>query len=149
MFLTREKTITRKLEEIVLAKRLEHELTKVRILELYLNIVELGPVVYGIGSGAQYYFDKPASDLPPRECAFLAAMLPGPGVAFNPYKHLAKVLKRSDQILRLLRDKGVLSGAEYRQAMAEVPNINGMQKKVDQSFAGKVQNFFRQIFKMF
>lgn len=149
LFLTREKTVTRKLKEIALAKRMEDKLTKGRILELYLNVVELGPMVHGIGHGAQYYFDKPASALTPRECAFLAAMLPGPQVAFNPYRHLSKVLKRSDMILRLLRDKGVLTGEEYRVAMAEVPNIGGMQKKVDQSFSAKVQRFFKNAFKFF
>ena len=149
LFLTREKTLTRKFEEIVLAKRMEHALTKGRILELYLGIVELGPMVYGVGHGAQYYFGKPASDLTPRECAFLAAMLPGPQVAFNPYRHLSRVLKRSDMILGMLRDKGVLNGDEYRQAMAETPNINGMQKKVDRSFSAKVQSFFKDAFKWF
>jgi len=99
LFLTREKTLTRKLEEIILAKRMEHELSKGRILELYLGVVELGPMVYGIGHASKYYFDKRASDLTPRECAFLAAMLPGPQVVYNPYKHLSRVLKRSDMIL--------------------------------------------------
>lgn len=133
IFLTREKTITRKFKEIILAKRMEQELTKGRIIELYLNVIELGPMVYGIGHGAQYYFGKPATELSPRESAFLAAMLPGPRVAYNPYKNLGKVLRRSDMILRLLRGKGVLSEEEYRQALAEVPNIGGLQKKVDES----------------
>jgi monofunctional biosynthetic peptidoglycan transglycosylase len=149
LFLSREKTITRKIEEIYLAKRMEQELTKGRILELYLNIVELGPMVYGIGHGAHYYFDKPASSLTPRECAFLAAMLPGPQKVYNPYRHLDRVLKRSDMVLRLLRDKGVLTAAEYNQALAETPNISGMQKKVDKSFTGKVRSFFRNLFGSF
>jgi len=146
LFLSREKSVTRKIEEIYLAKRMEQELTKGRILELYLNIVELGPMVYGIGHGARYYFSKPASSLTPRECAFLAAMLPGPQKVYNPYRHLDRVLKRSDMVLRLLREKGVLTDAEYRQALAETPNIGGMQKKVDKSFAGKVRSFFRNLF---
>ncbi|HEY6871998.1 MAG TPA: biosynthetic peptidoglycan transglycosylase [Geobacteraceae bacterium] len=133
LFLTREKTLTRKVKEIVLAKRMEEFLTKGRIIELYLNVIELGPMVYGIGHGAQYYFGKPAGALTPRECAFLAAMLPGPRVAYNPYKNLSRVLRRSDMILRLLRGKGVLTEEEYRLALAEVPNVGGMQKKVDDS----------------
>lgn len=149
LFLSREKTVTRKIEEIYLAKRMEQELTKGRILELYLNIVELGPMVYGIGHGARYYFNKPASALTPRECSFLAAMLPGPQKVYNPYRHLDQVLKRSDMLLRLLREKGVLTDAEYRHAMAETPDINGMQKKVDQSFSGKVKRFFRNLFGIF
>lgn len=149
LFLSRDKTITRKIEELYLAKRLEQELTKGRIIELYLNIVELGPMVYGIGHGARYYFDKPASTLTPRESAFLAAMLPGPQKLYNPYRHLDRVLKRSDTILGLLRQKGVLSEAEYRQALAEIPNISGMQRKVDQSFTAKAKRFFRGLFGFF
>ncbi len=149
LFLSREKTLTRKFEEIYLAKRMEQELTKGRILELYLNIVELGPMVYGIGHGARYYFDKPADALTPRECAFLAAMLPGPQKVYNPYRHLDRVLKRSDMILGQLRQKGVLTEAEYRQALAETPDISGMQRKVDKSFSGKVQKFFKNLFGFF
>lgn len=135
LFLSREKTVTRKLKEIYLAWRMEQELSKGRIIELYLNVVELGPMVYGIGNGAHYYFGKPASALTPRESAFLAAMLPGPRLAYNPYKNLGKVLRRSDMILRLLRQKGVLSEDEYRAALAQQPNIAGMQRKVDKSIA--------------
>jgi monofunctional glycosyltransferase len=149
LFLSREKTVKRKIEEIYLAKRMEHVLTKGRIIELYLNIVELGPMVYGIGHGARYYFDRPASELTPRQCAFLAAMLPGPQKVYNPYRHLERVLKRSDMILGELRRKGVLTEAEYRRALAETPDIGGMQKKVDQSFAGKVRKLFKNLFDIF
>ncbi len=132
LFLSREKSITRKLKEVYLAYRMEQELTKGRIIEFYLNVVELGPMVYGIGHGAQYYFGKPAAALTPRECAFLAAMLPGPRLAYNPYKNLGKVLKRSDMILRLLRQRGVLGETEYQAALAQSPNISRMQQKVDE-----------------
>lgn len=131
VFLSREKTITRKLKEVYLAWRMEQELTKGRILELYLNVVELGPMVYGIGHGSQYYFGKPASAMTPRECAFLAAMLPGPRVAYNPYRNLGKVLSRSNMILRKLRSKGVISSDELQVALATSPNIAGLQRKVD------------------
>ncbi len=133
LFLSREKTIRRKIKEVILARRMEENLTKGRILELYLNVVELGPMVYGVGHGARYYFGKPASALTPRECAFLAAMLPGPRVAYNPYRNLNKVVRRSDMILKLLRRKGVLSAGEYRLALAQEPNIAGLQRKVDES----------------
>jgi len=131
LFLSREKTITRKLKEVYLAWRMEQELTKGRILELYLNVVELGPMVYGIGHGSRYYFNKPPEALTPRECAFLAAMLPGPRIAYNPYRNLGKVLRRSDMILRQLRNKGVISPEELQAALAAEPNIRGMQRKVD------------------
>ena len=133
IFLSREKTISRKFKELYLALRMEQELTKGRIIELYLNVVELGPMVYGVGHASRYYFNKPAADMTPRECAFLAAMLPGPRVAYNPYRNMAKVLRRSDMILKLLKSKRVLSDEEYALAVATAPNINGLQKKVEES----------------
>jgi len=133
IYLSREKTISRKLKELYLAVRMEQELTKGRIVELYLNVVELGPMVYGVGQGARYYFGKSPAQLTPRECAFLAAMLPGPRIAYNPYRNLDKVLRRSDMILKLLKGKGVLSEDEYRSALAEVPNVGRMQVKVEAS----------------
>lgn len=131
LYLSREKTITRKLKEIYLAWRMEQELTKGRIIELYLNVVELGPMVHGIGHGARYYFSKSAAELTPRECAFLAAMLPGPRVAYNPYKNINRVVKRSDMILKLMRQHAVISEEEYQAAMASHPNVAGMQRKID------------------
>ena len=133
IYLSREKTVTRKFKELYLALRMEQELTKGRIIELYLNVVELGPMVYGVGHASRYYFGKPASDLTPRECAFLAAMLPGPRVAYNPYRNMAKVLRRSDMILKLLKNKRVLTEEEYAAALATAPNINGLQRKVEES----------------
>lgn len=133
IYLSREKTITRKFKELYLALRMEQELTKGRIIELYLNVVELGPMVYGIGHASRYYFGKPAAEMTPRECAFLAAMLPGPRVAYNPYRNMAKVLRRSDMILKLLKGKRVLSDDEYATAVATAPNIHGLQKKVEAS----------------
>ncbi len=141
LFLSREKTLTRKFKELYLALRMEQELTKGRIVELYLNLVELGPMVHGIGHGAKYYFGKPAAQLTPRESAFLAAMLPGPRLAYNPYRNLDKVLRRSDMILKLLRNKGVLSAAEYQVALAEIPNINRLQKKIDTSISQPIPIF--------
>jgi len=133
IYLSREKTITRKLKEIYLALRMEQELTEGRIVELYLNVAEFGPMVYGVGHASRYYFGKPAAEMTPRECAFLAAMLPGPRVAYNPYRNMAKVLRRSDMVLKLLKGKGVLSEEEFAAAMAFAPNINGLQRKVEDS----------------
>ena len=135
IYLSREKTVTRKLKELYLALRMEQELTKGRIIELYLNVVELGPMVYGVGHASHYYFGKPPAMMTPRECAFLAAMLPGPRVAYNPYRNMAKVLRRSDMILKLLKNSRVLSEDEFAAAIATAPNINGLQRKVEQSIS--------------
>ncbi len=131
IYLSREKTITRKLKEVYLAVRMEQELTKGRIIELYLNVVEMGPMVYGVGHASRYYFGKPAAEMTPRECAFLAAMLPGPRIAYNPYRNMSKVLRRSDMILKLLKNNRVLSEEEFAAAIAFAPNISGLQRKVE------------------
>ncbi|MCD6588750.1 MAG: transglycosylase domain-containing protein [Candidatus Fermentibacteraceae bacterium] len=78
LFLGREKTFARKLQEVFLTWRLERWLSKDRILEIYANIVELGPGVFGFNSAAMYYFNERACDLSVRETSFLVSMLPGP-----------------------------------------------------------------------
>jgi monofunctional biosynthetic peptidoglycan transglycosylase len=134
LFLTREKTITRKFKELILARRLDDALSKARILELYLNVVELGPMVYGVGHAASYYFGKSVSSLTVRECAFLAAMLPGPKV-YNPYRKMARVMNRSDRILRRMVAARMITRGEYEAALAEVPNLAGLEKKVEKTLA--------------
>ena len=80
VFLTREKTISRKLEEILLVYILEnnHICPKERMFEVYLNIIEWGPNVYGIGEAAQFYFNKHPIDLTFPECIYLATIIPRP-----------------------------------------------------------------------
>lgn len=80
VFLTREKTLSRKLEEILLVYVLENQriATKERMLEVYFNIIEWGPDVYGIGEAAQYYFQKRPADLTLKECLYLATIIPKP-----------------------------------------------------------------------
>ncbi len=129
VFLSREKTISRKIKEFVLARRLDDALTKSRILELYLNAVELGPMVYGVGHASLYYFGKPPSSLTVRESAFLASMLPGPKV-YDPYRKLDRVVRRSDRILKRMFAAKMISGEEYKEALAEIPNIAGLERKV-------------------
>jgi monofunctional biosynthetic peptidoglycan transglycosylase len=70
----------RKAKEAILTWQMERALSKRRILELYLNVVELGPGLYGVGAASQRYFGKAASELGPAEAAQLAAALPNPGV---------------------------------------------------------------------
>ncbi len=134
LFLTRQKTIVRKVKELILARRLEETLSKRRILELYLNVVELGPMVYGVGHAARYYFGKPVSDLTLRECAMLASMLPGPKV-YNPYRKMERVMRRSDRILRRMASAHMITPEEYRVALSEVPNLAGLARKVENTLA--------------
>ncbi|WPR72114.1 biosynthetic peptidoglycan transglycosylase [Flavobacterium sp. NG2] len=80
VFLTREKTLSRKLEEILLVYLLENNriASKERMLEVYFNIIEWGPNVYGIGEAAQFYFQKKPIDLTLNECLYLARIIPNP-----------------------------------------------------------------------
>ncbi|GEC70914.1 Transglycosylase [Flavobacterium flevense] len=80
VFLTREKTLSRKLEEILLVYILENNriVSKERMLEVYFNIIEWGPNVYGIGEASQFYFQKTPADLTFNECLFLARIIPSP-----------------------------------------------------------------------
>jgi monofunctional biosynthetic peptidoglycan transglycosylase len=83
LWLSPSRSPVRKLKEAVLTRRLEERLTKRRILELYLNVVEFGPGIYGAQSAALHYFDKPAASLTLQEAALLAATLPRPA-SWNP-----------------------------------------------------------------
>ncbi|MFN7986402.1 MAG: biosynthetic peptidoglycan transglycosylase [Thermoanaerobaculia bacterium] len=78
LFLNRERSYRRKLQEAALALLLEPALGKRRILEIYLNVIEWGPGIHGIGPAARHYFGKSPSELTPRESAFLVALIPGP-----------------------------------------------------------------------
>lgn len=78
VYLSNEKTLLRKAKEAFLTMRIERHVSKKRILEIYLNVAEFGPGVYGIGHASQYYFQKNASQLNSKEGAFLAILLPSP-----------------------------------------------------------------------
>jgi len=96
LFFTTHKSITRKLRELVVARWLEHDLSKKRILELYLNVIEWGDGIYGAQAAARRYYAKPVSDLDPAEAAGLAAMIPNPR-RINPLvdpRRLARALRR-------------------------------------------------------
>jgi len=125
LFLSRDKTLRRKLRELVLARRMEQELSKGRILELYLNVVELGPLVYGAGQGARHHFGKPASALTPAESVFLAAMLPGPRVAFNPETRAPKVRQRAARILTILGRRHLLTEEAIVDGLTQLGRLGG------------------------
>ena len=100
VFLSNEKTISRKIGEYFLARRLEKLLPKERIIEIYLNEVGWGYGIYGVELASRYYLDKHAEDLNTAESAFIIAMLRNPA-AYNPYKNFEKVITRQQLVLRL------------------------------------------------
>jgi monofunctional glycosyltransferase len=106
LYLSSSKNPLRKFKEWILTWYMEQQLSKSRILELYLNCIEWGDGVYGIDAAAQYYFDKSASDLNKDECTRLAAIIP------SPRKHRADVdskyvLRRSKLILDRMEARGM------------------------------------------
>lgn len=127
LFLTRDRTLSRKARELFLTRRLERTLSKDRILELYLNVVELGPLVYGVGHAAEHYFGRPLADITLRESTFLAAMLPGPRV-LDPRRAMDRVMERSDRILATLARAEKITEDQYRSALLELPVPRGMDR---------------------
>ena len=125
LYLSRDRSLLRKLRELVIAQSLERELTKGRILELYLNVVELGPLVYGMGAGARYHFDLPVRFLTPAEGAYLAAMLPGPRLAYNPKIHPVRVRQRAAHLIKLLGLRHILTETEIADALDELESLGG------------------------
>lgn len=100
LFLSEDRNFLRKGREAVYTYFLERELSKKRILELYLNVIEWGDGIYGAEAASRYYFKKSASDLTRDEAAFLAAMIPSPLNVFNPAKNRKRVVRRQKVILR-------------------------------------------------
>jgi monofunctional biosynthetic peptidoglycan transglycosylase len=100
LYLSEERSFFRKGREAVYTYFLERDLSKKRILELYLNIIEWGDGIYGAEAAARTYFKKSASDLNAAEAAYLAAMIPSPLNVFNPKKNPKRLARRQKVIMR-------------------------------------------------
>lgn len=129
VFLSREKTLIRKLKELVIAFLLEAKFSKTRILELYLNTVEFGPLVYGIGHASHFYFGKSPSSLNPLEAALLASLLPGPKI-YNPYRNMDRVEQRAKKILIRMAEVKVITEEEKERYLAS-SLVVGMGRKIE------------------
>jgi len=99
LYLSPARTPWRKLREFAIARRLERSLSKKRILELYLNVIEFGPRTFGVEAAARRYMGKPAKDLSREEAATLAAVIPSPRL-YDPVTHRDRVARRAQRILR-------------------------------------------------
>jgi monofunctional biosynthetic peptidoglycan transglycosylase len=99
LYLSPSKNPLRKLRELIIARRLEAELKKARILEIYLNVIEWGDGVYGAEAAAQVYFHQPAATLSPAQSALLAGAIVNPRL-LNPAHPTARLLRRQQLILR-------------------------------------------------
>jgi 1A family penicillin-binding protein len=114
LFLTQEKTVSRKLSEIDLARELEKAYSKNEILALYLNTVYFGHGTYGIWAASQEYFSKPPDQLSITESATLIGLLQSPN-GYDPNKTPDKLLKRRNEVLYNLVEVGKLSNSEFQR----------------------------------
>ncbi|MEO7067549.1 MAG: penicillin-binding protein 1A [Rhodanobacter sp.] len=119
-FLSPEKLYSRKLTEIFIALRIEHELTKDQILELYLNKMFLGHRSYGVGAAAEYYYGKTLDQLTVAECALIASTFQLPSVV-NPINSPKRAIARRNWVIGEMYKHHYLTKAAYEEAIAE-PN---------------------------
>ncbi len=115
LFLSRKKTYTRKIREILLSVRLEMNYSKEEILQLYLNQIFLGHDIYGVESAAKGYFNKPLKELNLAECALIAGLIPSPN-RFSPYHDLALAYRRKTYVLSRMKQEGFITKSEERKA---------------------------------
>ncbi|HEX5061552.1 MAG TPA: PBP1A family penicillin-binding protein [Kofleriaceae bacterium] len=108
----------RKMKEVILAYRLERELTKAQILSIYLNHVYLGHGAYGVGAAAETYFGKEVEDLTIAEAAMLAGLVASP-TKYAPHRNMQLARERQRYVLGHMREDQYISDAEYNQALAE------------------------------
>jgi penicillin-binding protein 1A len=114
-FLTKERTITRKFNEMLLAFKIEASLSKDEILQLYINQIYLGQRAYGFAAAAQTYFGKPLEKLTLAEHAMLAGLPKAPS-SFNPIANPKRAQLRQHYVLRRMRDLGMITEAEHAEA---------------------------------
>jgi hypothetical protein len=122
LFLSRDKTVSRKLEEVVLTEYLEQTFPKERLMELYLNVIEFGPSVYGITAAAEHYFGRKPAELNLAECLFLASILPSP-LRLGSMREAGALPERWMRLLRKLMETahrlGRITDEELTEAEGE------------------------------
>jgi penicillin-binding protein 1A len=122
LFLTQERTLSRKVQEVVLALWLEHKFSKTQILDLYLNRVYFGSGAYGVEGAAQRYFGKSARNVSLGEAALLAGLVKSPS-RLAPNRNPDGAERRAQVVLAAMADMGVISEKAAQAALADAPRI--------------------------
>jgi penicillin-binding protein 1A len=143
LFLTPEKTFTRKIKELLLARKIESVLTKDEILELYLNQIYFGEGAYGVQMAAKTYFGKEISEISLEEAAFLAGIPKAPN-NYSPYRHPKEARGRQLVVLRRMRQEGYITGAQY--AIAQEEGLVFKEKDLGENLAPYFNEYLRQYF---
>jgi penicillin-binding protein 1A len=126
VFLSPERKITRKIREVILATRMEKELTKEEILELYLNKIYFGHGAYGVQMAAKTYFGKDISNINQAEAALLAG-LPKAPMVYSPYSDVDLTKLRQWQVLRRMTEEGVITEAQATQIYNQPLNLENLR----------------------
>ncbi|MGE0703891.1 MAG: penicillin-binding protein 1A [Vicinamibacterales bacterium] len=141
-FLTQDKTIRRKVQELLLAERIERAYSKDRILELYLNKVYFGDGLYGVEAASRGFFGKPASDLTVAEAALIAGLVRAPS-SYAPTIDPDRAIERRNLVLMVMRDSGAIDEAQWESARAEPlvleNGLGGGDEEVGQFFKEEVR----------
>ena len=122
VYLSSEKTFTRKIYEVLLTFKLEHNLTKDQILEIYMNQIFLGNRSYGFAAACETYFGKPLKDITIAEAAMLAGLPKAPS-AYNPIKNPRRARIRQQYIIERMLENGFITAEEAQSAKAQVLQV--------------------------
>ena len=138
-FLSREKTYLRKLNEILLSLKIEQEISKKEILELYLNKIYLGHRSYGFAAAAQVYYGKRLDELTVGQTAMIAGLPKAPS-AYNPITNPERALQRRNYVLGRMRDLDKIDQETYDQSLAEVDTaeLHGLRVEVDAPYVAEM-----------
>ncbi len=128
LFLSGKKNLSRKFQEILIAYAMEQMLTKERILEIYMNIIEWGPNIYGVGAASKHYFDKWPKDLNPLEAAFLGSIIPTAVRSHYMYTQ-GNVPDQWATYLALIVSKMGVTGDEYNELEPFQPEFGWVRKE--------------------
>lgn len=128
-FLTRKKTYSRKIKEILLALKIDQDFSKDKVLELYLNKIYLGNRAYGVAAGAQVYYGKKLSQLSLAQMAMLAGLPQAPS-ADNPIRNPVAAKERRNHVLQRMLEVGFIDKAAYQQAIQAPITASYHQQKV-------------------
>jgi len=130
LFLTPEKTISRKLKEAVLALQIERRYSKDKILEMYLNQIYLGSGSYGVEAASQTYFGKSVIDLDLPEAALIAGLPKAPSF-YSPFNNIDKSKRRRDHVLRRLAALGHISKGELEYALSTPIKLSHTKRRIN------------------
>ena len=138
-FLSREKTYLRKINEIMLALKIEDVLTKEEILSLYLNKIYLGNRAYGIAAAAQVYYGKPIDQLNVAQLAMIAGLPKAPS-SYNPIVNPARAVSRRNYVLGRMHALNFITDEQYQQALAFVDDasLHGLSQEVTAPYVAEM-----------